>query len=234
MMLPSIQRQMAAALKPGIARAAISDSLDTLTGTLSVHRRTVSGTIVRALQHVYPVCLEIIGGTCFEHLALAYWAEYPSRTPDLAEYGAHFSRFIRPRLATTAFEGLEYLEDLARLEWLCHLSSRSPDRPHFDWSMLARVSAQRQAEARLELCPSLSVLQSAFPLVALWHGRTAFAGSSCVVVTRPEYRVKVESISLQELTLLTRIQERAALVHLPEQDALPALISKGWIVGASF
>src|SRR5262245_53926427 len=84
---------------------------------LQIYRHHVLTSLTDVLQTTFPVICRLVDERFFRYAADAYIRQYPPEAPCLFEYGAHFPAF----LATfPPCRHLEYLEDVARLEWALH------------------------------------------------------------------------------------------------------------------
>lgn len=135
-------------------------------GAMSIYRRNVQAGRHDALAATYPVVRRLVGEAFFRAMALRYGDAHPSRSGDLHLYGDALARFVAddPFAATLA-----YLADVARLEWACHEALHAADAPPLDARALARVAAARQGAIRFVLHPSVRLVASDHPVVALWE-----------------------------------------------------------------
>ena len=133
----------------------------------AVHRNNVVVSLVEALGDAFPVTRELVGAEFFAAMALPYVRAQPPRSPILAGYGASFPAFVA-RFEPAA--ALPYLADVARLEWLRVAAFHAADAlPLAAADIAGRVDACAALhEVVLDLHPSLAVLVSRHPVVALW------------------------------------------------------------------
>jgi hypothetical protein len=135
-------------------------------GAVDVHRRNVASARRDALAATYPVVRRLVGDAFFGALASRYGRAHPSRSGDLHLYGDALARFAADDPFAAA---LPYLADVARLEWACHEALHAADAPPLDVLALARVPPERQPAIRFALHPSVRLLASEHPVVALWE-----------------------------------------------------------------
>ncbi len=134
---------------------------------LAVHRNNVVSSLIDALADTFPVTQELVGAEFFRAMAGRFVRQAPPRSCILAHYGDGFARFI---------EGFEparpvpYLPDVARLEFArvqaYHAADAEPVAA--EAVSLALASGERIGELRLVCHPSLTVIDSAHPVVSLW------------------------------------------------------------------
>ncbi|VVN09058.1 DUF2063 domain-containing protein [Pseudomonas fluorescens] len=133
----------------------------------AVYRNNVQGSLINALSDSYPVVLQLVGDEFFRAMAAVFVQQLPPQSPLLNRYGEVFADFI------AAFEpagSVPYLADVARLEHLrtlaYHAADALPVRPEQITAALA--DAQTLSELRLDLHPSLHLLDSAYAVIAIW------------------------------------------------------------------
>ena len=139
---------------------------------VGIYRSNSRGTRVRALEAAYPVCRQVVGQDCFRALARDLVDQSPSPGPDLNAYGGGLprwcARLVRRR---AAFAALPWLPDLARLEWGLHRAWYAPDDGPLD---LALLEGHPDPGTLVPVVSqSLSLLQSRWPVDAIWHDHQA-------------------------------------------------------------
>ena len=140
----------------------------------AIYRNNVRGNAVNALQAAFPALQELLGGGCFEAMAQRYLERFPSRSGDLHDLGADLAGYLK---TVPEFEGLAYLPDVARLEWLQGRALIAADAQDFDFSGLASISADSLGELRFRLAPAVRRLRSPWPVFSIWKlARSAAAG----------------------------------------------------------
>ena len=250
-------------LQRGFARALRDDEGGALSGlrlaaggipgsrSIDVYRNNSLGVLSGALADIFPACAALIGAETFERAALAFAREHEARGPDLNHYGADFPGFLA---SLPGLDGLVYLCDTARLEWLCHLAfyaagdddanDADPD-PAGVFQALAEVADPTRA--KLVARRPLYLLEAKFPVdriraVALSADDEVDldAGGGRWIVFRREGDVGLQSISELHHAVLQAVQAGATLAELDAvlagqaQDAIVALfqdlILSGWIM----
>ncbi|HET9958741.1 MAG TPA: DNA-binding domain-containing protein [Polyangiaceae bacterium] len=173
---------------------------------LELYRQSYHARLLECLADDFPVLREAAGVEGFEWLARGYIAEHPSRGPNLNEFGRHFPGFIRtarwaerPREGApelTALPPVEFLADLAALEWALVVAVHAPSCPPMTPADVARVPPEGFPTARLVPNPSLSILHFDYPVNAFFqrlrHGEGASVPApreSAVAVYRTERKV---------------------------------------------
>ncbi len=215
---------------------------------LAIYRGNGIDACRKALEQIYPVCLRILGDAYFGQLALQYIATHASTQPDLNVYGESWSQFLRPLVAADgALSGLAYLPDLACLEWHYHAAYYADDDTAIDFVALQQVAPSRQDDICWQCSASLAVMQSAYPLLAIWHGnRGENTVDSVAGLSEPEYlciyrrgfELLVEPIDGSSYELLRGVLQAKTMAQLgalatsQDLDALlPQWVQCGWICG---
>ncbi len=166
----------------------------------AVHRNNVVAGLVEALGVAYPAVRSLVGEPFFRAAATVFVCQEPPRSPVLIDYGSGFPGFLE---AFPPAAGLPYLASVARLEraWLTayHAAEATP----LAIAALGQVAETELDQVRLVLHPSLRLVESIFPIIALWaantgrgpHGAVDLGRAESALVVRPEERVMVESLS---------------------------------------
>jgi hypothetical protein len=205
--LAAIQREfLAALLAPGPGADA----------RMEVYRRSVHDNLRGALAAAYPVVLRLVGETFFREAARRYARAVPSTSGDLNEYGAGFAAFLAGYPHASA---LEYLPDVARLEWALHESHHAADGGAPDLVALAGVDPRLQGEIRLRLDPAVRLIASPLPVLAIWEanqpGRDGTpardAGPDRVLVRRDASGTAAVALSIDDWVFLSACERGATL-----------------------
>jgi hypothetical protein len=218
-----------AALQRDFMRALFEEGEPAAPG-LGVYRASVLANFAGALEATYPVVRRLVGDAFFTEAARQYARAHPSASGDLGDYGEGFARFLAAYPHAAA---LEYLPDVARLEWACHECERSPEPAPFDFEALARVGPDAYAGLRLLLHPAVRLVESAYPVAAIHEanapgrdgtpGRTE--GGDFVVVRRTDARAQVKAIPAHEWRLLDRLA-RGETLESASRDVPRELIER--------
>jgi hypothetical protein len=196
--------------------------------SLRVHRDTTLSALAAALEATHPVCVRLVGPEFFRALARRFALDVPSRSPDLNDYGAELAEYL------AGFEparGLEYLPDVARLEWALHRARCAADPPPLD---LARVTARLS----FRLAPGTALLASLFPVDRIWLANQPEAdgesqvdlgqGGAELVVAREPLGARFTRVTPEELELL-----RGVARGLPLEDAAASWPGSAESLGAA-
>lgn len=213
-----------------------------------VYRNNVHVSLVEALMGTYPVVLRLVGEDFFRGMARVYIGTALPRTPVLIHYGDDFADFIE------GFEparDLGYLADVARLEWAWNLAYHAADATPVDAQALGAVPPDRMTDLVFDLHPSLRIVSSRWPILAIWDTNTndadvrpidLSAGGGDVLVIRPAYEVELRTLPRGGAVFIEALREGARLGGAYEQAIaacsdfdlaanLQGLIGSGAIVG---
>lgn len=133
---------------------------------LDIYRSSIGARLEESLAAAYPVVARLVGAAFFGEAARRFARASPSRSGDLAEFGAGFAAFLA---AYAHAAPLPYLADVARLEWALHESQRAAHAPPFDFAALAAVDPARHGELRLRLHPSVRLVASPWAVLDIWR-----------------------------------------------------------------
>jgi hypothetical protein len=132
----------------------------------AVYRNNVMAGLVDVLAESFPAVRRLVGEAFFAAMATAYARCDPPTSPVLLAYGSGFPDFIG------RFEPareLAYLADVARLERLWLDAYHATDALSLTPFDFAEIPPERLAELRVQLHPSLHVVQSPYPVLDIWQ-----------------------------------------------------------------
>lgn len=210
--LPELQRAFAAALTARDATppdCIIGAGKMDVGAALAVYRNNVSGNYRKALRDDYPAMLALVGEGFFQGACDAYAREHASQSGDLNDFGAAFPAFLDE---WPPARSLAYLPDVARLEWAIHLAFNAAEAAPLQLASLAAVPPDRVAQLRWHLHPSAALIDSRYPVYAIWRISTLApdgneqvdldAGPDRLLVVRRGQSVEIEPLALTEWTAL--------------------------------
>lgn len=166
--LPDLQfrfaRTMAGAEPPPDLLAAIAADGIAPARRLAVHRNHYLITLTEALGATFPTLRALVGDDFFAQAARGYIASGPPAGACLFEYGEGFPAHVGRMPAT---RHLPYLADTGRLDWAINRAFHAPDAPAIDGPALAGIDPEAVGLLRLAAHPSLGLVASPFPLLAI-------------------------------------------------------------------
>lgn len=202
----------------------------------AIHRNNMLAGLSRVLEARFPVVRRLVGESFFVALSQAFVAAMPPRSPVLMEYGAGLPAFIG---SFPAARDLPYLADMARLEWSLHVASHGPDAEPLDTARLQSVPAEKMPGLRLDLHPTLVLLNSGYPIATIWQANQPATSSrivaadlpgEAVLIVRPHLATHMEIVPAPALPFITGLQAgltlaaAAALAGDPIFDLTAALV----------
>lgn len=206
--LHDLQRRFVAALLHGedahIAPHIIEGGFDAAQ-RIAIYRNNLLAGHAKALELEFPVIARLVGPDYFRQLSAALLRESPSRSGDLHHVGAPFPQFLAARFAGTAYQ---YLGDVAALEWARQEVAIAPDATPLSLATLATVVAPGcQSAWRLALHPAVRLVESVFPIVAIWRANA--------VATLP---ATIDLRAGGDHVLVHRVSGGVAMRSLPPRD----------------
>ncbi|MEJ8573842.1 DNA-binding domain-containing protein [Microbaculum marinum] len=165
-----------------------------------IYRNNVHVSLAEALMGTFPVVLRLVGEEFFRGMARVYVGGALPRTPVLIDYGGDFGDFIAQFAPAT---DLPYLPDVARLEWAWNLAYHAADATPVDAQALSAVPPERMADLTFDLHPSLQIVSSRWPVLAIWETNTndefvrpvdPGSGGGDVLILRPAWDVELRSL----------------------------------------
>lgn len=198
---------------------------------IGIYRRSVQANLVRALRAAFPVVRRLVGDAFFDEAARQHAVARPPVCADLNRYGDGFGSFLQGYPHAAA---LPWLADVARLEWAVHEASMAAEGEAPDYAALARVPEAAQAGLGFALRPSVRVVRSAYPILAVWEanqpdrdgtpGRTE--GDDRVLVWREAGLVRAAPMTPREADFVDALGTGRPLgeaVGSPDWDAAACL-----------
>lgn len=141
---------------------------------LAAYRSNAGALAERALGSAYPTLAALIGAESFRALARHFWHEHPPVRGDVGEWGEALPAFIAD---SEQLAGEPYLADCAQLDWAVHGATRAADAKGPWPPALGALATTEPSQLRLQLSPGAAVVESHWPIVAIWqahHGDHAF------------------------------------------------------------
>jgi len=172
---------------------------------LQIYRNNLFENRIAALTAVYPVVARLVGPDFFRCAARAYVQIFPFRSGDLHAFGDRWSEFLSEYVPAA---GLPYLADVAALEWAYHHAYHQEQLPALDPARLAQVPAAEQAELRLKIQPSASIVRSPYPVMRIWQANQPQTFDQASMISLDEGGVNVLVVQ-QDLEIEFRLLDAA-------------------------
>jgi len=145
---------------------------------LGVYRNHVFSTLTDALEATYPVVCRLVDPRFFAYAVDRYIRACPPAGPCLFEYGESLPEFLA---AFPPCRHLQYLPDVARLEWAINRALHAEDAEPLDPTRLRGLSPDGAARLALRLHPSASFLESRWPVDRVWRANQPGADPDGIV-----------------------------------------------------
>jgi hypothetical protein len=194
---------------------------------ISVYRNSIDIKHVNALQKIYPAVYKLVGADFFTMLSYDYQMQHPATHWSLSEFGRHLADFLSD-YPKTVF--LSYLPDMARLEWARHEVLFAPDSASFDVHQLQAIPESDYPQLYCKLHAAIRLLSFTSPILDIWHfcyhnnsGDELFElkpQGNVVLLSRKDFEVDMQKITLGEYTLLSQLNQGDALGEAIEQALL--------------
>jgi hypothetical protein len=203
--LLELQRAMRASLvdrNDGPAAGMLADNVPA--ERLNIYRNTFVSGVTKALRLSFPAIHRLVGKDFFEGAAAVFIARQPPRAAYLDDYGADFPQFL------SFFEpaaSLEYLADVARLEWAVNRAIHALDIEPLDLVRLETLAPEDQARVSFVPHPSIGVLRTDYPVDVIWRG--VLAGDDAALA----------AVDLKSGTVCLLVERRATGVEVSRLDA---------------
>lgn len=137
---------------------------------LDVYRNNVVFSLIESLQDLYPVVVALIGEQAFSFLAKQYALNNLPQRGTLIGYSASFADYLDDCINThDTLQQVPYIADIARLEYCLHSAYHAADLPHLLPEAVSRIDQNSIVKAQLQLHPSVALLHSRWPIVAIWE-----------------------------------------------------------------
>jgi len=194
--------------QPDFAKALLDSTLPTPDGLVDpkgrpagkrfdVYRNNVVLSLSDALADAFPVVQKLVGEKFFQAMAGVFVRAHPPQSPILSQFGAEFPDFLAgfPPVAK-----ITYLPDVARLELARTQAYHAADATPIDGTALAALTPEDMAEAILHVHPSLYIISSPFPVLAIWQKNIEAPDTPLpqsgqdVLITRPNDTVEMRQL----------------------------------------
>lgn len=219
--LAEFQRKMSAALLGGENTGMESEVVENgvaVNERIDIYKNNVVITLTDAMAQVYPVIHRLVGDDYFRQVTRGFVRGHPPRKRSLIDYGGAFPDFLSIQPSAAAHP---YLGDVAKLEWACHLAFHAPDTPTMALARWQQIPADAWPGARVRMSPSLTLIQSIYPIVRIWQENQSDrdvpptieigAGQTFASVARPDHDVEVRSHSAAEFRIVSLLKGGSCL-----------------------
>jgi hypothetical protein len=137
---------------------------------LQIYAGAYYARLLECLRAEYPIMAQAMGDELFDEFAVEYLQRHPPHSYTLNALGAKFAQFLaetRPTSTTEDNSWLDFLVDLAKLEWCFSEVFDGPGAENqrvLGPDQVQAISAESWPETRLTPVPSLRILKLDFPV----------------------------------------------------------------------
>jgi hypothetical protein len=185
---------------------------------LAVYRNNVMSGLIKVVAARFPAVRRLVGDDSFFESIRRFIAAEPPRSPLLLDYGDGFPQFLR-RLG----DDIGCIADIADLEVARGKAYHAADAAPLAPQAFAAIPAERLAGLRLTLHPSVSLLQSRFPIVSVWHAHQELGDATlrqsrpeAALIARPMLEVEVWNLPPGGFAFLTALSRGATMAGAAE------------------
>jgi hypothetical protein len=129
---------------------------------LRIYRNNIYSSMIMAVCETYPLIKQLLGENFFILAAKDYIDRYPSRSPDLNEYGEYFYHFISEFNHAKDFV---YLSEVAKFEWACHEILSAGEHTPFDLNILRQTNPDDYGNLHFSFHPACRIIRFRYPIL---------------------------------------------------------------------
>lgn len=183
---------------------------------LSIYQHNFQATLIRTLQHTYPLITKLVGEDFFYMTANEYIQRYPSCSGNLYDYGEYFSDFLTEY---TPAKNLVYLAEVAQFEWISHTVFIANDTAPFDAFALQNIPSEQYNDLHFVLHPASHLKKFHYPIlriIDLCHENIKEnidldEGGVNLLIIRRELDVSLAQLSTCDFIFLSALKDGSTL-----------------------
>src|SRR5262245_40935054 len=157
---------------------------------LAIYRHHVFTSLTAVLEATYPVVTRLVDRRFFALVADRFVRAHPPAGPCLVEYGGELAAFLAQ---FPACGHLPWLPDVARLEWAMNVALHAPEAVALEPDALRALDPRAVARLTLHFEPSVTLLESPWPVDAIWRANQPEA-DGVVDVGAGEARLEIRRV----------------------------------------
>jgi hypothetical protein len=139
--------------------------------------------LIRLLVRRFPVMQRLLGEESFMRAACPYVLTHPLQRGGLLYFGETFPTFLR---SLGGAASIEYLADIASLEWARHKASYALPAVPVGSVPSSWLSSAQLPRLRVALHPSVSLILSRFPIVTIWDANRSTSQPCAICLWKAE------------------------------------------------
>jgi hypothetical protein len=206
---------------------------------LAVYRNNMMSGLIKVVAARFPAVRRLLGEDCFVESVRRFIAAEPPRSPLLLDYGGKFPEFLR------SIGEHACIADIADLDVARDKAYHAADAVSLPPQAFAAIPTERLAGLRLTFHPSVSLLQSWFPIVSIWQADQKADGATlpqgrpeAALIARPMLQVEVWNLPPGGFAFLTALWGGATMAEAAEtaMDVAPDFelaVNLSVMIGAS-
>jgi hypothetical protein len=140
------------------------DSHFTPTQVFNIYRNNFLISLSDMLEQIFPITQVLVGYDYFTHISRDFVYSVPLKQPHLNDYGSIFVNFLRQ---LKALEKMQFVGQMAELEWHLDYISHIYYKPDFDFKSLAKISEEHLLNIQFRLSDTCHLQTSKLDLIAL-------------------------------------------------------------------
>lgn len=133
---------------------------------LQIYHNNLFISLTECLQSVYPTVRKLVGDEFFEATVRQYIRLYPPTSSDMHVFGNQFAEFL---IHFPAVQTLQYLPEVAQLDWHYHEVFHEAESSKFDFTKLKNVPENKYGDIRFILHPAARLIAFGFPVIQIWQ-----------------------------------------------------------------
>ncbi|WP_086933119.1 DNA-binding domain-containing protein [Agarilytica rhodophyticola] len=141
-------------------------SEEELNARLAIYQNNTFYSLIEALKDLYPTVLGAIGNDLFSVSARIFLDNNPPSSAAMVDFGQQFPSFL------SEFSGAEsfpYIQDLAQLDLIRHLSYHAADDIPVPHESFAQMDIEFLANSKVKAIDSAKLLASDFAIFDIWE-----------------------------------------------------------------
>lgn len=185
---------------------------------LIIYQHQIQHLLIATLHKAYPLIVKLVGNDFFQLTAKEYIKRYPSRSPNINDYGAYFSDFLAEY---EPLHDLIYLVEVAQFEWVCHQVASAANHSGMNVKLLQDISEENHDHLYFTFHPASHLQRFYYPIlriIELCHSTQnetldVDAGGVNLVILRQQDDLLFIPLSHAEFTFLDMLAEGKSLAE---------------------
>lgn len=192
---------------------------------LQIYHNNILTSLTEALQSIYTNIQRLVGEDFFVATARIYIPNHLPHTGTLIEFASDFAEFLANFEHT---KSMDYLVDIAKIDWACHQIYHAKDSHEFDLNQLREIPEDYYEKLIFELNPASCILKSRYPVLRILQlcmneqdGSAETVdlteGGDNILIIRRVLDISFEKLNEAEFTFLTAINAKKVFSTVVEE-----------------